>query len=219
MIRAYEKSAAGNVASILNKQSAEGIGVHCEVRQSGISMRPMQSSSWQKKKNVILSWWDRMDAAASVGSSLAALPSKCSLSASAGTRLPLDLVDARDPAGRVPLWMMRLRMRPTNALAILGICVVSGIGPTQAQTTLGDAKRGQELSQRVCSGCHSVSPGSAATVNADVPTFAAIASRPDITAERLAGRIIVPHPPMPNVQLTVVEMRDIIAYILSLRQR
>jgi cytochrome c len=110
-------------------------------------------------------------------------------------------------------------MRLTNALAILGVCLVSEIGPTQAQTTLGDAKRGQELSQRVCSGCHSVSPGSAATVIADVPTFAAIASRPDITAERLAGRIIVPHPPMPNVQLTVAEMRDIIAYILSLRQR
>jgi cytochrome c len=115
--------------------------------------------------------------------------------------------------------MMRLKMRLTNALAIFGLCVALGIGPTQAQTALGDAKRGQELSQRVCSGCHSVTPGSAATVNADVPTFAGIASRPDLTAERLAGRIIVPHPPMPNVQLTVAEMRDIIAYILSLRQR
>jgi cytochrome c len=110
-------------------------------------------------------------------------------------------------------------MRLTNALAILGLCVVLGIGATRAQTTLGDAKQGQDLSQRLCSGCHSVSPGSAATVSTDVPTFAAIASRPDITAERLAGRIIAPHPPMPNVQLTVAEMRDIIAYILSLRQR
>jgi cytochrome c len=109
-------------------------------------------------------------------------------------------------------------MRLTKALAIWGFCMVSGIGPMQAQMGLGDAKRGQELSQRVCSGCHSVSPGSAATVNADVPTFAAIAGRPDTTAERLAGRIIVPHPPMPTVQLTVAEMRDIIAYILSLRQ-
>jgi hypothetical protein len=60
-------------------------------------------------------------------------------------------------------------------------------------------------------------PRSAATANPDVPTFAAIAGRSDTTAERLAGRIIVPHPPMPNVQLTVAEMRDIIAYILSLR--
>src|SRR5262245_15765725 len=115
--------------------------------------------------------------------------------------------------------MMRLRMRLTSVLVILTLCVASGIGPAQAQMAQGDAKRGQELSQRVCSGCHSVSPGSAATVNADVPTFAAIASRPDTTAERLAGRIIVPHPPMPNVQLTVAEMRDIIAYILSLRPR
>jgi len=110
-------------------------------------------------------------------------------------------------------------MRLTNALAILTLCVVSGIGPARAQMAQGDAKRGQELSQRVCSGCHSVAPGSAATVNADVPTFAAIANRPDATAERLAGRIIVPHPPMPNVQLTVAEMRDIIAYIVSLKQR
>jgi|SRR5262245_1482992 len=120
---------------------------------------------------------------------------------------------------RLRAGMMRLRMRLTSVLVILTLCVASGIGPTQAQMAQGDAKRGQELSQRVCSGCHSVSPGSAATVNADVPTFAAIACRPDTTAERLAGRIIVPHPPMPNVQLTVAEMRDIIAYILSLRPR
>ena len=111
---------------------------------------------------------------------------------------------------------MRL-MRLRNALAILGLCVGCGLAPSQAQVGLADAKRGQELSERVCSGCHRVSPGSAAPVNADVPTFAAIASRPDTTAERLAGRIIVPHPPMPNTQLTVAEMRDIIAYILSLK--
>ena len=110
-------------------------------------------------------------------------------------------------------------MRLRNTLAILTLCAGSGLAPTQAQVGLADAKRGQELSQRVCSGCHSVSPGSAATVNADIPTFAAIASRPDITAERLAGRIIVPHPPMPNVQLTVAEIRDVIAYILSLRSQ
>ena len=109
------------------------------------------------------------------------------------------------------------QMRLTNTLAILGFCLASGIAPSQAQMGLADTKRGQELSQRLCSGCHSVSPGSTATINADVPTFAAIAGKPDTTAEHLAGRIIVPHPPMPNVQLTVAEMRDIIAYILSLR--
>jgi mono/diheme cytochrome c family protein len=82
---------------------------------------------------------------------------------------------------------------------------------------LADPKRGQDLAARLCSGCHIVAPGSAGTANADVPTFAAIAGRADPTAERLAGRIIVPHPPMPNTQLTVAEMRDIISYILSLK--
>jgi cytochrome c len=57
-------------------------------------------------------------------------------------------------------------------------------------------------------------PGSAATANPE--TFAAIAARADTTG-RLAGRIIVPHPPMPNVQLTMAERRDIIAYIVSLK--
>jgi hypothetical protein len=59
--------------------------------------------------------------------------------------------------------------------------------------------------------------GSAATANPDIPTFAAIAARADTTPERLAGRIIVPHPPMPNTQLTMAEIRDIIAYIVNLK--
>jgi hypothetical protein len=41
----------------------------------------------------------------------------------------------------------------------------------------------------------------------------------DTTPERLAGRIIIPHPPMTATQLTVAEMRDIIAYIMSLKRQ
>jgi mono/diheme cytochrome c family protein len=35
----------------------------------------------------------------------------------------------------------------------------------------------------------------------------------------IAGGIIMPHPAMPGVQLTVPEIRDIVAYILSLEPR
>lgn len=104
-------------------------------------------------------------------------------------------------------------------IVLSALSAVASVNPTFAQMGLADAKRGEELSARVCSGCHIVAPSSASTANADVPTFAAIAGRPDTTAERLAGRIIVPHPPMPATQLTVAEMRDIIAYILSLKPR
>ena len=110
-------------------------------------------------------------------------------------------------------------MRISSALAVLVVCAIAGTGGAHAQTSMGDPKRGQALAERVCSTCHIVSAASTTTTNPDVPTFAAIAGRPDTTPERLAGRIIIPHPPMPNIQLTVAEMRDIIAYIVSLKPR
>lgn len=52
----------------------------------------------------------------------------------------------------------------------------------------------------------------------DVPGFPAIANRPGGTPEQIAGRIIVPHPEMPGVSLTAAEIRDIVAYIVSLKR-
>jgi mono/diheme cytochrome c family protein len=49
------------------------------------------------------------------------------------------------------------------------------------------------------------------------PPFPAIANRKDQTPQRLAGAIIIPHPEMPTIQLTMSEIRDIVAYIMSLR--
>jgi cytochrome c len=108
-------------------------------------------------------------------------------------------------------------MKTKSALAIWLFGIIAATNPASAQVGLADATRGQELASRLCSGCHIVSPGSASTANADIPTFAAIAGRADSTPERLAGRIIIPHPPMPNTQLTIAEIRDIIAYIISLK--
>jgi hypothetical protein len=54
-------------------------------------------------------------------------------------------------------------------------------------------------------------------MRADIPSFQAMANRSGVTAELLAGRIIVPHPAMPGVPLTAGEIRDIVSYILSLK--
>ena len=108
-------------------------------------------------------------------------------------------------------------MKIGNGLAVLLFWTIAVASPASAQVGLVDAKRGQELAARLCSGCHIVSPGSATIANPDIPTFSAIAGRADTTPERLAARIIVPHPPMPNTQLTIAEIRDIIAYIMSLK--
>jgi mono/diheme cytochrome c family protein len=103
------------------------------------------------------------------------------------------------------------------AIAVAVGCAMV-VDPARAQTKTADAGRGRVVADRLCMGCHvtSAEPG-ATTANSDVPSFAAIARRPDTSAERLAGRIIVPHPAMPNTQLTVAEIRDVIAYILTMK--
>lgn len=95
------------------------------------------------------------------------------------------------------------------------LCLVGTAAACGAQTA--DAKRGHTLAARLCTQCHLVDGGSRDARLADVPSFAAIAARPGVSAEQLAGRIIVPHPEMPDVQLTTREIRDIVSYILSLK--
>jgi cytochrome c len=87
-----------------------------------------------------------------------------------------------------------------------------------AQPGAADPQRGHELAARLCTNCHVVDRQAPSAMPADVPTFAAIADRPGSTAEHLAGRIIVPHPAMPGVPLTAGEIRDIVAYIVSLKR-
>lgn len=95
------------------------------------------------------------------------------------------------------------------------LCLFGSIATCQAQPA--DATHGHALAARLCSQCHLVGGGSADPRLAVVPSFAAIAARPGVSAEQLAGRIIVPHPEMPGVQLTTREIRDIVSYILSLK--
>ncbi|NJO32453.1 MAG: cytochrome c [Rhodospirillales bacterium] len=90
----------------------------------------------------------------------------------------------------------------------------------QTQMAPGNLQRGQDVATRACTSCHVIGrAGPGDTARVDVPSFSAIANRPGVTAEQLAGRIIVPHPAMPNVSLTVQEIRDVVAYILSLKRK
>lgn len=89
-------------------------------------------------------------------------------------------------------------------------------GLVLGQPGSADAQNGRELAQKLCATCHVVSADQA-PARIDVPSFAVIANLPGQTAERLAGAIVIPHPEMPAVSLTRQEIRDVIAYILTLR--
>jgi mono/diheme cytochrome c family protein len=82
---------------------------------------------------------------------------------------------------------------------------------------LADPTKGRELAESLCSVCHSVGPEVGPPVVAEVPSFRSIANRPDQSQDRLAAAVIIPHPAMPTVSFTNQELRDIIAYILSLK--
>lgn len=81
-----------------------------------------------------------------------------------------------------------------------------------------DAAAGRMLAERLCVGCHLIGGAEQSqTVPAGVPSFAAIARRPGQTATGVAGGIVVPHPPMPDIPLTRDEIADLAAYVISLR--
>jgi cytochrome c len=102
---------------------------------------------------------------------------------------------------------------------IIGLMLTTGAALAAGPVTpKPDPKKGRELAERVCSTCHIVSEqATSGAVTADVPSFAAIADKPDQSLERLAGRIVIPHPPMPAIALTREEIVNVVSYIMTLK--
>ncbi|WP_262266377.1 c-type cytochrome [Microvirga yunnanensis] len=80
----------------------------------------------------------------------------------------------------------------------------------------GNPERGRQLADRWCASCHLVGPEQR-EASADVPSFASVARRDDLSEALLAAFLTNPHPPMPNMSLTRQEIADVLAYIRGLR--
>lgn len=110
---------------------------------------------------------------------------------------------------------MRAIFRHTWALAMVTAALGGALGASRAAAA--DADHGAELAKRWCATCHVVDSGQK-QASADVPPFAAIASKPDFNADKIASFLLEPHPKMPNFPLSRIEAADIAAYIGSLRK-
>jgi mono/diheme cytochrome c family protein len=112
----------------------------------------------------------------------------------------------------------------------LAILAVLAAAPAAAQDTTppGDPDRGRELATAVCSACH-VAPAGADESERDEPRslpfpegvplpFEDIANTEGVTAAVLQAWLLSTHPTMPDLVLTPQEIRDVVAYILSLRE-
>jgi mono/diheme cytochrome c family protein len=83
----------------------------------------------------------------------------------------------------------------------------------------GSVDRGRAVALQLCSGCHFVAEGQRPPSPVRAPTFRAVAASPSATETTLRNFLRTPHPIMPMLILSADETDDVIAYILSLRQR
>ncbi len=101
------------------------------------------------------------------------------------------------------------------ALAILAACggaaPATTAAPVKGGRIYGDAQRGQEYVERLCTTCHAM--GVSGTDGA--PPLALLKKNPKKTDAYIRGFLFSPHKPMPPVALTTQEIEDIIAYLLG----
>jgi mono/diheme cytochrome c family protein len=109
-----------------------------------------------------------------------------------------------------------MNYRLIAAAFILGL--IQSLGAAQAQE-MGDAKKGATLAESVCAACHAVAKGETRSPNAKAPTFTSVAATRGMTEMALRVWLQSPHPTMPNLMLGEDEKDDVIAYILSLKQK
>lgn len=103
-----------------------------------------------------------------------------------------------------------------SAFAATVVALTLGVLADEKKEWVADAKRGQRLAERFCATCHAIDSAYKGAVVAGVPSFLSFTKLPN---RRIAGALIAPHKPMPNMQLTRNEISDIIAYIIDLRRK
>lgn len=121
----------------------------------------------------------------------------------------------RSPARRRIVCML------TSIHVMLGFLfsVHAGAEMSTAQDLPGDVEMGLELAASVCSDCHSIESELFDMGAHGVPPFQSIADNPTMTPRALQAFLGTPHRNTPDLNLSVAERDDVIAYIVSLRRR
>ena len=103
---------------------------------------------------------------------------------------------------------------PKRALVLIMSALIT---PAAIGQQIGDAEKGMEYASEVCSGCHAVRGGEPKSPVPEALRFEDIANTSGMTAIALTVWFQTSHPTMPNIRMTDEEMRDVIQYILSLK--
>lgn len=101
--------------------------------------------------------------------------------------------------------------------ALLMAMLLFSIAPAAAQNNRGDPEAGKVLALKVCSTCHAVAGQQTRPAMDSAPSFPVIARDPAVTEAGLHAFLQTPHSVMPDLILSRDEIRDVIAYIMSLK--
>ena len=82
----------------------------------------------------------------------------------------------------------------------------------------GDAEAGIAYAFKHCSECHAVERGDAGSPVIEAPGFDEIANIPGMSELALVSFFQTPHETMPNFVVPTSDVRNLIAYIRSLRR-
>ena len=105
--------------------------------------------------------------------------------------------------------------RTVNLLLLFAILMARHVHAQEA----GDPRAGLTLAREVCAACHAVRGGQTSSPEPEAPTFGQIANVPGMTPLALTVALQTSHATMPNIMLQPDELRDVVAYITSLRDR
>jgi len=114
--------------------------------------------------------------------------------------------------------MNKLINRASGVRIILAAMIGAAAGSAQAQEA-DNARQGHKLARAVCSECHLVDNVPGRSTNPDAPTFETIAKTPGLTSAALNSMLHTSHRTMPNIVIKDADAKDIVAYILSLKER
>jgi mono/diheme cytochrome c family protein len=104
-----------------------------------------------------------------------------------------------------------MQARTVGTLVLAAAFVAAGTARAQ------DIAHGKAIADIWCSNCHRVGAEEQRTGRDTVPPFSSIARMQSTTAASLAAFLSTTHGGMPNLALSRREIRDVSAYILSLR--
>ena len=142
---------------------------------------------------------------------------------------PNPMANMNSPSDTPKLRAMKRSGRAAAVMALAAAAVMTLSTPGVAQDLEVDPdlnlpestepvpEDGAAVAQKLCVGCHIVEKGAGGSAQADVPTFPAIADRPNQSFEALSAWLMQPHAPMPDPHLARKEVRDLAGYILSLK--